>query len=420
MLRRYLLILSILIGVLAPLAQPSNALASFHLMKVVEVFPGTEAAPDAQYVVLQMFSGGQSFVAGHSVIVYDASGVEINRFTFAAGVTNGANQDRILIATTVAATFFGVSADLTMTPVLQRAGGRVCFDTIDCVSWGSHPVVVSAGAPFSPTVGLIGGVAMGRRLDVAGVATSLEDADDTNQSANDFVLRAPSPRNNARVVGTIPTSTCGNSAVEGLESCDDGNTADDAVCPGSCVLRCGDGVVASPIECEPASTPTCTGACRPIIALDAGTPDASTPDGGEADAGTALDAGADAGSDAGVVDAGTDVDAGDEVDAGTDVDAGEEVDAGNDVDAGEEVDAGNDVDSGTPRDGGTIDGGTRDGGTRDGGTRDGAVSADAGMAAPEETDGCGCHAAGAGRGSGGAALVLAAGAIALLVRRRRR
>jgi hypothetical protein len=39
-----------------------TAHASFHLMKVVEVFPGTAASPSAQYVVIQMYASGENFV----------------------------------------------------------------------------------------------------------------------------------------------------------------------------------------------------------------------------------------------------------------------------------------------------------------------------------------------------------------------
>ena len=51
-------------------------------MKVVEVFTGTEAAPDAQYVMLQAYSAGQNVLTGHTVQVYDTDGVLIPGGTF--------------------------------------------------------------------------------------------------------------------------------------------------------------------------------------------------------------------------------------------------------------------------------------------------------------------------------------------------
>lgn len=67
-----------------------SAEASFHLMKVVQVFPGTAAAPNAQYVMIQMYTGGQNQLSGHQISVFDASGAAIQNFTFSAAVANGA------------------------------------------------------------------------------------------------------------------------------------------------------------------------------------------------------------------------------------------------------------------------------------------------------------------------------------------
>ena len=40
------------------------ASAVFHLMKVVEIFPGATVAPNAQYIVIQMYTGGADNVLG--------------------------------------------------------------------------------------------------------------------------------------------------------------------------------------------------------------------------------------------------------------------------------------------------------------------------------------------------------------------
>ena len=108
--------------------QVSPASATFHLMKIREIFPGTTAAPGAQYVMLQMYFAGQNLVSGHFIRVFDAGGATVATFTFAANVANGADQATILIATTDAQTLFGITADLLMTPVLPVTGGAVCFD----------------------------------------------------------------------------------------------------------------------------------------------------------------------------------------------------------------------------------------------------------------------------------------------------
>ena len=215
------------------------ALATFHLMKVVEVFPGTAAAPNAQYVVIQMYASGQNHVAGHAITVFNASGALIGDFTFGGDVANGANQARILIATPEAESFFGISADRTMSASILAAGGKVCFaDTIDCVAWGAYTGgTAGVGTPFNANGGLQFGRAAARRLDIAGSATALDSGDDTDNSANDFAFRQPAPRNNAGVLGTIPGATCGNGALEGLEQCDDDNVANGDGCSSTCTVE---------------------------------------------------------------------------------------------------------------------------------------------------------------------------------------
>ena len=225
---------------LSLLAGPANA--TFHLTKVVEVFPGTAAAPNAQYVIIQMYADDQNFVSGHDITVFGPTGQPIQTFTFAADVANGTNQDKILIATPEAVAFFGLLSDLSMTAVIPQAGGKVCFDAIDCVAWGNYSgSATGVGTPFNAATGLQSGKAAIRRLDIAptppGSNTALEALDDTNNSATDFVTGSPGPRNNARVSGTIPGSICQNNSIEGLEECDDGNAVNGDGCSNLCLLE---------------------------------------------------------------------------------------------------------------------------------------------------------------------------------------
>ncbi|MGE5413658.1 MAG: S-layer homology domain-containing protein [Syntrophomonadaceae bacterium] len=223
--------------VVAALAAASPALATFHLIKVKEVFPGTASAPNAQYVMLQAYAAGQTFLSGHKLHIYDAAGTEIATPTFSSNVANGANQMTVLIATNEAKTLFGFSTvDLSMTASLLPTGGKVCWDAnLDCVAWGSYAgSSTGVGTPFNAPVGLVAGQAMQRRMDICGLPTVLDSCDDTNDSANDFIFATPAPMNNAGTAGTLPASTCGNGVVEGLESCDDGNTADGDGCSAVC------------------------------------------------------------------------------------------------------------------------------------------------------------------------------------------
>jgi cysteine-rich repeat protein len=351
------------------LAAPRAALATFHLMKVVQVFPGAAAQPMAAYVVIEMYAAGQSLVSGHTIDVYDAAGNLIQQYTFPANVVNSANQTKILIATAEAQTFFGVNADLTMTastPPLPLVGGKVCFSgTIDCVAWGSWTGgVTGVGNPALPSTGLVLGEALVR--DLKGNAT-LEALDDTDDSATDFKPGTPDPVNNAGTHGTIPSSTCGNGALEGLEQCDDGaaNGPPPAACSSQCTLN-------------------------PPPAADGGT---------VADAGSGVDAGP-------VADAGTGADAGTSVDAGTGNDAG--ADAGTTLDAGSGGDAGSGTDAGPLADAGPgTDAGSK---TDAGGTAPDGGGADGGSASSTPPGGCGC----------GLATAPMLGLIGLLALRRRR
>jgi hypothetical protein len=199
--------IALFVGVLIAglLAQSGPALASFHLNKIVEVFGGTTEQPDAQYVELKMYSSGQNFVSGHPVIVYDAAGIESDRFTFSENAASGNDQDSMLVATTEAEALFGVQADLEMTATLDPAGGKVCFETIDCVSWGSFSAADSStGDPFGPPFGLPAGSAIGRDISGGNDPNELDGGDDTNDSAADFDAAQALPTNNAGATGHLP------------------------------------------------------------------------------------------------------------------------------------------------------------------------------------------------------------------------
>lgn len=235
---------------LAGLVLPVSSPAVFHQMKIVEIFPGgtgTLPSPpaEAQYVMLQMYAGGQTEVSGHMVTVYDSAGVATGTFAFAGNLANGDSQDTVLLATTEAETFFSVTADLSLGagPAFDPSGGKVCFEDIDCVSWGSFsgsPVNPSpSGRPFGSPEGLIVGHAIVRDIS-HGNMTQLQDGDDTNDSKDDFDCAATAqPTQNDGTFGSytdaLACPVCGNNTDEDGEQCD--GTAD-AACPGGCQADC--------------------------------------------------------------------------------------------------------------------------------------------------------------------------------------
>lgn len=184
----------LLMGVAAPAA------AEFHLMLIREVYVGPVDDADAQYVELQMYEPGQHRVGGHSLTFYGPTGAVLGTVTFPMDVPNGSNQDSILVATAEAEARFTVNADLAMSALLDPAGGKVCFENIDCFSWGSFSgdstTPSPSGNPFSPVDGLTPDSAALRDIS-AGSASQLEAADDTNDSAADFDFAvAPDPTGN--------------------------------------------------------------------------------------------------------------------------------------------------------------------------------------------------------------------------------
>lgn len=198
----------------ACLLAPAAAGASFHLMQVREVYPGSIANPDAEYVELQMWSGGETFVGGHFVRTYDASGAVVATSTFPANVPDGANQSTLVLATPQAEAQFGIVADAALSPAgqLSPSGAAACWEAIDCVSWGNFAGTLPspASAPAASS-GIPDGMAI-RRSIARGCATLLDPADDSNDSAADFVAASPEPRPNS-----VPPSErrCASSTPEG-------------------------------------------------------------------------------------------------------------------------------------------------------------------------------------------------------------
>lgn len=198
-------ILTAVLGLIAP----SIASATFHPLKVSEVHPGTAADPDAAFIELQAYQAGQNQVGNHMFRVYSDTAGRFTSFTIMGDVPNAQTQRTVLLADTAAPG--GVIADSTH-PTLGDAidpnGGAVCFETIDCVAWGSFTgegqLPSPTGGPVAPT-GIPDGSSVSRSI-ARGCGTLLEDTDDTNDSASDFSLPAPTPRPNS--VSPVETA-CG-------------------------------------------------------------------------------------------------------------------------------------------------------------------------------------------------------------------
>jgi hypothetical protein len=170
--------------------------ATFHDMSIREVYPGSSSLAESEYVELQMWSAGQNLVSGHALKAYGASGNPVGTTTFADRVAGGASQSTILLATASAESAFAIKPDAVMTPgQLDPAGGAVCWENLDCVSWGSFSGSLPSPAG-APAAAIPDGMAL-RRTIAPGCATLLEPTDDRDSSAVDFSAVFPSPRPNS-------------------------------------------------------------------------------------------------------------------------------------------------------------------------------------------------------------------------------
>lgn len=188
------------------------AAATFHFMRIVQVYGGAPSHPDAQYVVLQMCTGGQNEVGGHTVAFYDATGTLAHSEAFLTDVGVGTSQAKILVGTSSAEALFGLAADLAIPAAILTPGGKLCFapesGPIDCVGWGNIATPdATIGTPFDAGIGLPPGEALQRDLAIDGLPTVLEctgpNLDDTDDSLADFDPAAPTPGNNGGVAGVL-------------------------------------------------------------------------------------------------------------------------------------------------------------------------------------------------------------------------
>ena len=183
------------VGMIFVVAMPGPGRASFHLLKVNEVFLGAPGNENVQYVELKAALGGQGLVDGSELVLYGAgsSTTPVAEAELTEDIEKFPNQGSILFATTQAEAFFEVTADAAFTAQSVAGGGMACFEDggskIDCVSWGARDANSAAGNPFRPTEGIPSGATIGR--DSGG--DNLTNSDDHGNSRTDFELVHPSP-----------------------------------------------------------------------------------------------------------------------------------------------------------------------------------------------------------------------------------
>ena len=266
---RMLLIGAALILIVA-LRPTQPAVAVVHIAEIHEVMSGFDGDPSVQYVEINMRAAGQNFTGNSKLSAFDASGNFIDGdsgtigdqplLTMNGNVANAGDGVRWLMGTTAFETASGIQADFQFpaSPGLPTGAGMVCLfessrdftnpnESVDCVAYGSYPGTTPniPGGTNTPTA--LGPGNCQNSLTRT-VATSFSAPNpptgswaDTD-SANDFVLAAPSPENNAGTVGNSLTATdsdsdtvadCAEVAVGGIAELPrlDGGQADVAGAP---------------------------------------------------------------------------------------------------------------------------------------------------------------------------------------------
>jgi hypothetical protein len=198
------LFLGLLFSYLVLMVPAPLASATFHEVLISQLYPGSTAAPQSSYLELEMYAGGQNFVGGHTVTLYDAGGSPIGTFAFPSDLPGfGVNQQTMLVGDSGVQEAFGVTPDLVDPGFnIPALGGAACWDGLDCVAWGnfSGTTAPSSGIPVDP-LGIPDGKAAERRTSGGECGNRLDPADDTNDSDGDFADATPAPQSYA----TVPT-----------------------------------------------------------------------------------------------------------------------------------------------------------------------------------------------------------------------
>lgn len=118
------------------LASSSSAFAADHFARIGEVLVSNQGTTTSQFVELEDPFGEGFPNTPYTLSVFDAAGQAVGtvNLTIASGTT------RYLIATTTAATQFGVTANATLNVTLPT-NGQACFNNnvgrVHCFAWGN-------------------------------------------------------------------------------------------------------------------------------------------------------------------------------------------------------------------------------------------------------------------------------------------
>ncbi len=126
--------LAVAIAGIVALANPQQALATFHLMQIEEIIGGVNGDVTAQAIQLRMRSAGQSSVNQARLKAYDANGANpVLLIDITSNVATGNAGSRVLITSANFTNYTSppLSTNFTMTnliPASYLAAGRITFE----------------------------------------------------------------------------------------------------------------------------------------------------------------------------------------------------------------------------------------------------------------------------------------------------
>jgi len=190
-------------GAMAPLARADDS-----QIRISEVYSDGSVAK-GDYVELQLMASGQQIGPSRLIRAYAANGtpsptiLQIPDFALPASES----QRTVLLGWDSNP---NVDVGFSTFPIPPLTGGAVCFlDSVtvakDCVSWGNFTGSIP-GATGAPAPALNANQSL-TRTEARGCPTLLDAPDDTDNSAADFSLQSPSPRNNLALPSETPCTT---------------------------------------------------------------------------------------------------------------------------------------------------------------------------------------------------------------------
>jgi hypothetical protein len=195
--------LAAMLGCVIAVLFASPAQATFHLIYVSEVYPGSAAQPQSSFVELQMYDDDENFVGGRSVTLQNSAGAVTGTFTFPDDLPGtSVDQQKILVGDDGVEAAFGVKPDLISSAFnISGSGGAACWEGLDCVSWGTFSGTTSPPSG-TPAPVIADGFGLTRLISGGTCSNRLDEQDDTNESDRDFVSAAPTPQN----YSTVPSA----------------------------------------------------------------------------------------------------------------------------------------------------------------------------------------------------------------------